>query len=161
MVVTKMYNSRACELSYSFRNDHGLDMMLMQCFPSMQLNIGVIAASIPTMKPLLKTGAATLYGDRNTPYRNYERSNDLNGPKACMPRRSFLALEDTRTIDESYEMSTRLTATSSSRVDNFDSTYRDRVGSEECILETANTNAKRIMRTTEVVINNAERDTCA
>ncbi|KAF1937116.1 hypothetical protein EJ02DRAFT_458977 [Clathrospora elynae] len=130
----------------------------VQFWGFLQLNVGIIASSIPTMKPLLKKGIAISNGDQYNQYNSIERSGQSGDLKATKPRRSYLGTNDIRAADGSYEMNKRFATSGQSRKPTDYSINEDRSGSEDAIFEIKGQELKGIRRTTEVVIKNHKID---
>lgn len=124
----------------------------VQFWGFLQLNVGIIAASIPAMKPLLRKATGT----SNAP--NYNKYDDIDKPKTfgsggpSRPRRSIMStLIGTRTDEEDFEMTTRLSPSGQNQKNAIYTVSEERAGSEDLILDEKNQN--RIRRTTEVVVD--------
>jgi hypothetical protein len=135
----------------------------------MQLNIGIIAANIPTMRPLLRRTFGTTTGDR------YNQFNDVNrlphatigsAPKTPRSGKGFFTSIYADVDEANYEMTKnardrdrqRLAASSPSRDVQIYTVDADRTGSEERILSHSAEDSKHIKCTTEVVVNNVKKD---
>jgi hypothetical protein len=122
----------------------------------LQLNVGIIAASIPTTKPLLKKyGGASSYFPHNQ-YNGIDRSGQSAALKASRSRRSNLSPAITHTNGEDFEM---VKSPNQSRKVSVYGVNTERTGSEEWILDDGSKDGHQIMRTTEVIVNNVEKGT--
>ena len=128
----------------------------------MQLNVGIITASIPTLKPLLR--GATQSSSSGNRYKAYDGAGGsgglitIGGGKISRPRRSVLHSNNPN--EAGYEMSNKLSSKSSASGKKDQDLYTipmDRTGSEDYILENGMSKGG-IMCTTEVSINNGEKD---
>jgi hypothetical protein len=72
----------------------------------MQLNVGIIAASIPALKPLLKK---PMNRPRRNPYDDIEQQETIGSGKSPKPRLTFRTTKDTTTemVVESVEKDVR------------------------------------------------------
>jgi hypothetical protein len=118
----------------------------------MQLNVGIIAASIPTMKPLLRKTAGTSNGPNYNQYDDIEKPKTFGSGGPSRPRRSIMStLNGTRTDEEVFEMTTRLSPSDQDQKNAIYTVSEERAGSEDHILDGRNLN--RIRCTTEVVVD--------
>jgi hypothetical protein len=130
---------------------------------SMQLNVGIIAANIPTMRPLLRKPLRTTSEER------YNRFNDVehiptigSDPKTPRSRKGFFTAIYADVDEQKYEMANarnreRLAASSRTQESPIYIAEEDRIGSEERILSHNAEHPKGIKRTTEVVVNNVKK----
>lgn len=126
---------------------------------SLQLNFGIIAASIPTLKPLLRGGMGTSSGNRYNAYDGAGGSGakmTIGGGRMTGPRKSILRSNDPK----GFEMNKLSKSSASGKKDKDLYTIgMERTGSEDYILDSPNAASKGgIICTTEVSINNAGAD---
>jgi hypothetical protein len=119
------------------------------------------------MKPLLRKTFGTTTGDRYNQYNDVDRRIHAtigSGPKTPGSRRGFFTSIYADVEDGSYEMTkddrarARLAASSRNGEAQVYSVDADRTGSEEHILDHSDKDSKRIKCTTEVVVDNVEKD---
>jgi hypothetical protein len=96
----------------------------------MQINVGIIAASIPTLKPLLKRKPGTLNANQYNRYDDIEKPKTIGSERRSKPCRSILSTLGTRTDTEVFEL-----ATQQDWKNDLYSVGQERVGSEDIILE--------------------------
>ncbi|RII15465.1 hypothetical protein CUC08_Gglean003506 [Alternaria sp. MG1] len=132
----------------------------LNVFGFLQLNVGIIAASIPTLKPLTKKRASET---RRRQYDDIEQHVETIGSgRKYKPQLSFWA--KSAATDKTIEMGKRQSLRekfSVSTTDQKDTVYSqtgDRAGSQERILELDNEDSKRIRCTTEVIVERSEHD---
>jgi outer membrane cobalamin receptor len=119
---------------------------------SIQLNVGIIAASIPAMKPLLKKTTGTSKGHNHNQYDDIENPKTFGSGGPSRPRRSIMStLNGTRTDEEDFEMTTRLSSSGQDQKNVIYTVSEERAGSEDLILDEKNLN--RIRCTAEVVVD--------
>jgi hypothetical protein len=119
---------------------------------SMQLNVGIIAASIPTMKPLLRKTTGTSNGPNYNQYDDIEKPKTFGSGAPSRPRRSIMStLNGTRADEEVFEMTTRLSPSGQDQKNTIYTVSEERAGSEDLILDEQSLN--RIRCTTEVVVD--------
>jgi hypothetical protein len=131
---------------------------------SMQLHMGIIAASVPTLKPLFKKSATPSHINQ---YDDIERAQTVGSAgKPSKRRRTFLTTNGTVMGDDNFEMSTRssvresmlekFTASGQGKNNTVYSVTEERVGSEDNMLEFKQ-NLKGIRCTTEVTVNHTDK----
>jgi len=134
---------------------------------SLQLNLGIIAATIPTLKPLLKKTIGTSSSNQ------YDQFNEIEHPgvstigssrKRSKLHKSFFNTVHTNTDEGDFEMMNmgygardRLAATGRGG-ENMYNVDVDRAGSKDHILEGDTKKLGSIMCTTEVVVDSTRRD---
>lgn len=122
----------------------------------MQLNVGIIAATIPTLRPLLKKSGLTTSGNAYNQFDGQDRPYNAtigSGMKTPKSRRTTLPAG----ADElGYEMAKDpRTTPHQGRTTQIYSGHDDRSGSEETILDRNRGGSKGIKCTTEVVVGHA------
>lgn len=131
---------------------------------SMQLHMGIIAASVPCLKPLFKKSSSST--SNNNQYDDIERAQTFGSGRPSKRRRTFLTTNGTLNGNEDFELSTR-TSVRDSVLEKFTtpgqgkknivySVTEERVGSEDNILDDKD-NSRGIRRTTEVTVSHAEK----
>ncbi|RMZ67700.1 integral membrane [Pyrenophora seminiperda CCB06] len=130
----------------------------VQFWGFLQLNVGIIAASIPTLKPLLRKATGTSHDSPYDHFNDIERPKTIGTARVSRPRRSFLTAMANRAGRDNFEM-TRMQAESAQSCKIEVYTVNDeRAGSEDSILGRESPDANRIRCTTEVVVDSVERD---
>lgn len=131
---------------------------------SMQLHMGIIAASVPCLKPLFKKSSSST--SNNNQYDDIERAQTFGSGRPSKRRRTFLTTNGTLNGNEDFELSTR-TSVRDSVLEKFTtpgqgkknivySVTEERVGSEDNILDEKE-DLKGIMRTREVTVQHTEK----
>jgi hypothetical protein len=126
----------------------------------MQIHMGIIAASVPTLKPLFKRSANS---STNNQYDDIERAHTFGSAgKPVKHRKTFLTTNGTLMGNENFELSTRTSvresvaekfvASGQGKKRTFYSVAEERVGSEDNILNDKE-DLKGIRCTTEVTID--------
>jgi hypothetical protein len=127
----------------------------------MQLNVGIIASNIPTLKPLLNAAIGTTSGDRYNQFNDVDRLANAtigSGMKTPKPRKAFFNSVYTNTDEGSYEMNGGRSDTCGRTAKvNIYSVRGDRTSSEERILDQHLGDSNRIKCTTEVVVDNVKK----
>ncbi|KAH7083570.1 hypothetical protein FB567DRAFT_604586, partial [Paraphoma chrysanthemicola] len=154
------------QLSLVTNLDKHFDMSI-QFWGTMQLNMGIIAANIPTLKPLLQKIIRTTSGD------GYQQHNVAvrlgngtigSGNKLCRPRIGYRNSVYVRTEGGRFEtirnsrMHGQLKALDRGLKADMYSVDEDRVGSEERILDGVFDDPKSIKCTTELVVNTVKKE---
>jgi hypothetical protein len=104
------------------------------------------------MKPLLKKTTGTSDGPNYNQYDDIEKPKTFGSGGPSRPRRSIMStLNGTRTDEEDFEMTTRLSPSGKDQKNVIYTVSEKRAGSEDLILDEKNLN--RIRCTTEVVVN--------
>jgi hypothetical protein len=125
--------------------------------------MGIIAASVPTLKPLFKRSADS---SKNNQYDDIDRAQTYGSSgKPSKRRKTFLTTNGTVMENENFEMTTRTSVRGSvfemsspsgqAKKNAFYSVTEERVGSEDHILDD-NEDLKGIKRTTEVIVDRTE-----
>ncbi|EUC43007.1 hypothetical protein COCMIDRAFT_101999 [Bipolaris oryzae ATCC 44560] len=140
----------------------------------LQLNVGIIAACIPTLKPLLRSTPSSRT-PRRSAYNDIEHAETIGSGRAHKPRASFLnttkasPTTTTLTIDETFEMANRGSLRDTlagggggpNAQKNVVYSGRNEVptSSQERILhaQVGGEDASKILCTTEVVVDSVER----
>jgi hypothetical protein len=127
----------------------------------MQLNVGIIASNIPTLKPLLKAATGTTSGNRYNQFNDVDRLADAtigSGMKTPKTRKAFIHSVYTNMDEGSYELagSGQKPSPRNAKISIY-SVHGDRTSSEECIWDHRLEGSKRIKCTTEVVVNNVKK----
>jgi hypothetical protein len=127
----------------------------------MQLNVGIIAANIPTMRPLIRKTARSKSDSRYNQFNDAEHIHTIgSGPKTPRSRRGFFTSIYADVEQANYEMTNarceRLAAASRNGETPIYTVDGDRIGSEERILSHDAQDIKGIKCTTEVVVNNVK-----
>ena len=128
------------------------------CSYSLQLNVGIIVASIPTLKPLLRRATSTSNGNHYDQYNDVERPKTIGSGRASRPRRSILTTIGTKADNETFEMMRTHAGSAQSRKIEVYTVNEERAGSEDRILGSESHQVNRIKCTTEVVVDSVERD---
>jgi hypothetical protein len=119
------------------------------------------------MKPLLRKTFGTTNGDRYKQYNDFDRRIHAtigSGPKTPGSRSGFFTSIYADVEEGNYEMTkdararARLAASSRNGEAQVYTVDADRTGSEERILDPSDKDLKRIKCTTEVVVDNVEKD---
>ena len=122
---------------------------------SIQLNVGIIAATIPTLKPLLKKSGLVSSGDRYNQFDlNDRRAGGTIGSGMKTPRsRRLYSNSMTEGADQhGYEMGKNF---QTSKHGASTHVYATRSGSEDTILDQNAVESRGIKCTTEVVVGEA------
>ena len=112
----------------------------------MQLNVGIIAASIPTMKPLLRQKSRSSDDERIDRFDDIDRPKTFGSSGRASKRKTLSATVGTKT-EVCFEMVSRLNVRDKNTVYNI---RADRAGSEDDILDRSERRDKQIQCTTEV-----------
>jgi hypothetical protein len=129
----------------------------------MQLNVGIIAANIPTMRPLLRKPFRTTSDERCNHFNDVEHIPTIGSdPKTPRSRKGFFTAIYADVDEQKYEMANacnreRLAASGRNRESPVYTVEEDRIGSEERIWSHNAEHPKSIKRTTEVVVNYVKR----
>lgn len=125
----------------------------------MQLNVGIIAATIPTLGPLFRKRAVTT---SYNPYNQFDgRANVTIGSGIKTPRsRSVYSISTYAGPGQvDYEMTEDLNnASDRGRTTHIYSGHDERLGSEDDILGHGDGDAKGIRCTTKVIVRDADKD---
>ena len=119
------------------------------------MNVGIIAATIPTLKPLLKKSGLVSSGDRYNQFDlNDRRAGGTIGSGMKTPRsRRLYSNSMTEGADQhGYEMGKNF---QTSKHGASTLVYATRAGSEDTILDQIVVESRGITRTTEVVVGEA------
>jgi hypothetical protein len=119
----------------------------------MQINVRIIAASIPTLKPILKRKSGTSNANQYNQYDDIEKPKIIGSERRFKPRRSILSTLGTRTDAEDFKITTRLSPSGQNRKIKVNTVSEERAGSEDLILENDGKNMNRTRCTTKVVVN--------
>jgi hypothetical protein len=130
----------------------------------MQIHTGIIAASVPTLKPLFKKSTNSSI---NNQYDDIERARTFGSAgQPARRRKTFLTTNGTLMGNENFELSTRtsvresvvekLVASGQGKKKTFYSVTEERTGSEDNILDDRE-DLKGIKCTTEVTIDRTEK----
>ncbi|KAF2825008.1 hypothetical protein CC86DRAFT_468265 [Ophiobolus disseminans] len=125
----------------------------IQFWGFMQLNVGIIAASIPTLRGLLRNTTIVSTGNRYNQFDDSQQPAILtigSGRRISKPQKTFPNAVYLNDDGESHEMSKR-SAKNTYHVDV------GRTGSEDNILESSNDDANRIRCTTKVTVDSVEK----
>jgi hypothetical protein len=123
----------------------------------MQINVGIVAASVPTLKPLLRRGVNTSNANQYNQYDDIEKSETIGSERRTRPCRSILGTLGTRTDDEIFELASRLAPLGHTQKNNIYTLGGERAGSEDLIVESDAKDSNRIRCTTEVVLENEKK----
>ncbi|KAI4632230.1 uncharacterized protein J4E87_001702 [Alternaria ethzedia] len=137
----------------------------MNFWGNMQMHMGIIAASVPCLKPLFKKSSNST-SNNNNQYDDIERAQTYGSGRPSKRRRTFLTTNGTLNGNENFELTSR-TSVRESVLGNFStsgqgkknavySVTEERVGSEDNILDDKE-DLKGIMRTREVTVQHAEK----
>ena len=132
----------------------------------MQMHMGIIAASVPCLKPLFKKSSNST-SNNNNQYDDIERAQTYGSGRPSKRRRTFLTTNGTLNGNENFELTSR-TSVRESVLGNFStsgqgkknaiySVTEERVGSEDNILDDKE-DMKGIMRTREVTVQHTEKE---
>lgn len=153
-----MYSSGACKCSHPFADcDITAEVCLTTSY-SIQLNVGIIASSIPTLKPLLNKTIRSTGDDRRNNLNEGERLANAtigSGMKTPKSRKAFLSSLYTDAIESSHGMICN--TTSHNGKSHVYSAQEYRFGSEDRILGYGADISKHIKCTTEVVVDSGKR----
>jgi hypothetical protein len=104
------------------------------------------------MKPLLKEITGTSNGPNYNQYDDIEKPMTFGSGGPSRPRRSIMStLNGTRTNEEDFEMTTRISPLGQDQKNVIYTVSEERAGSDDLILDEKNLN--RIGCTTEVVVD--------
>ncbi|KAI4639192.1 hypothetical protein J4E93_009370 [Alternaria ventricosa] len=128
-----------------------------------QLNVGIIAASIPTLKPLLRKISKSTNSNQYNQFQDGDKARTIGSAPPSRPRRSILTtLSGTRTDKradaEAYEMWRATAGSAQGGKNEIYAVSEERAGSEDYILGGHPHDSKQIKCTTEVTINNEGTD---
>ncbi|KAI4666515.1 uncharacterized protein J4E79_002554 [Alternaria viburni] len=124
-----------------------------------QLNVGIIAASIPTLKPLLRKISKSTNSNQYNQFHDGDKARTIGSAPPSRPRKSILTtLSGTRTDKnadtEAYEMWRATAGSAQGGKNEIYAVSEERAGSEDYILGGHPHDSKQIKCTTEVTINN-------
>lgn len=127
----------------------------------MQLNVGIIAASIPTLRSLLRKGNDSTSRNQYDRFNDHDRpANATIGSAVKIPRSRKTDMHSLQMDgDEEFEMSRDVSNKSKRGAQaRVYSVNEDMLGSKDRILRTRDESPKGIRRTTEVVIDTVENN---
>ncbi|KAI9172302.1 hypothetical protein HJFPF1_01801 [Paramyrothecium foliicola] len=131
----------------------------IQFYACLQLNLGIIAACAPTLKPLV--GHALKLSSRDKYYGEYYGNNNSRQSRAIPLRSAGVSRTDRGFDDLDFELNNQPYGNATNRVQTtvaggtdsegvYEKTHPERSGSEEMILQGGD--LKRIVRTTEIEV---------
>jgi len=127
----------------------------IQFWGFLQLNVGIIAATIPTLKPLLKKAGLSTSGDRYNQFDRQAQNTIGSGMKTPRSRMLYSNTMHAETDQLGYEMTKGFNTSIRGGITPVYSNHNERSGSEDTILEQAIVEPRGIKRTTKVVIGEA------
>ncbi|KAH6870466.1 hypothetical protein BKA58DRAFT_440014 [Alternaria rosae] len=128
-----------------------------------QLNVGIIAASIPTLKPLLRKISNSTNSNQYNQFQDGDKARTIGSGPPSRPRRSILTTlsgtrTDRRADTEAYEMWRATAGSAQGGKNEIYAVSEERAGSEDHIVGGNPPGSKQIKCTTEVVISNEGAD---
>jgi hypothetical protein len=156
-----MCDSGAC--TYTCLDHTHSNLVLTTCTFSLQLNVGIIAASIPTLKPLLRKVSDSSSSNQYDQFQDGEKPRTIGSGPPSRPRRSILTTlggsrTDTQADHETYDMWRESAGSAQAGKNEVYAITEGNIGSEDHILGEKSHDLRQITCATEVVINNQGKD---